>query len=136
MDIPQDEWVALGLDVTPEELLGRMKGEDGFKLKDRKFRLRTYPKSWTGTSAVKWLKKNKYAISTDHALDIGRIFEAYGYFHEIRHNHAFVDKKYLYQWTERGDSEEGRLKKEVALLRDRLRELANSGKQATIAVGI
>ncbi|KAK9815231.1 hypothetical protein WJX72_000388 [[Myrmecia] bisecta] len=71
----------------------------GLDIKDRKHHLKTYPKFFTGSDAVKYLISSGRAKTEQDALDLGNGLMAQGVFHHVTRDHAFKDEPLFYRFT-------------------------------------
>jgi Domain found in Dishevelled, Egl-10, and Pleckstrin (DEP) len=70
----------------------------GVPVQDRTYRLRTYPRVFTGQDAVDFLVRYKFAHSRQHAVEVGRqIAERYDLFVHVTGDHVLKDEYIFYR---------------------------------------
>ena len=78
------------------ELYRRMISE--IKIKDRKYRFKTYPRCFLGKDAVAWLRKNisKEKVDVQKAIEIGNEMMTLRLFRHVTNEHLLEDAKLYY----------------------------------------
>ena len=79
-------------------LIAAIRGADGFDVKDRSFRLTTYPNCFVGREAVDVLTRIT-GRSRETSLAIGRLLRLIGAFHHVTGEHDFEDGNYFYRFS-------------------------------------
>lgn len=69
------------------------------KVKDRKFRLTTYKRCFTGKGAVDALVENNIATDRKHAVEIGQRMLDAGVFHHVLGDHDFKVCLLKFYWV-------------------------------------
>jgi len=90
---PASPWRALDLD----ELAGRMRGDDGVGIADRRHLLSHYPRCFVGAEAVEWLMRAE-DLSRDEAVRLGQRLVDRGLLHHVLDEHPFRDGPYFYRF--------------------------------------
>ena len=88
--------------ITTEEinqLVKQMRGEDGLSIKDHRFLLTHYPKSFVGSEAVSWMVKTQKA-TREAAVRLGQLLIERGIIHHVSDEHAFKDEYLFYRFYE------------------------------------
>jgi serine/threonine protein kinase len=67
-------------------------------VKDRRWRLKTYPKTFVGSEMVAWMSEN-LQNSKEEALDIGEKMLQADVFHHVCRDHCFKDEYLFYRFT-------------------------------------
>lgn len=70
----------------------------GFDIQDRKWRGKTFPKTFVGSEATKWLA-SFYTIGTDRALYTGQILLDLHIFRHVADEHDFINGEFFYRLT-------------------------------------
>ncbi|WP_158535116.1 mechanosensitive ion channel domain-containing protein [Acaryochloris thomasi] len=84
-----------GLDI--EQLTNQMRSQNGIDIKDRTYRLRSYPKSFLGCEAVDWLMHTQ-GVSTQEAIKLGQILIDRGVIHHVTDEQPFQDGYFFYRF--------------------------------------
>eukprot|EP00168_Porphyra_purpurea_P017976 TRINITY_DN648_c0_g1_i1.p1 TRINITY_DN648_c0_g1~~TRINITY_DN648_c0_g1_i1.p1 ORF type:complete len:613 (+),score=161.37 TRINITY_DN648_c0_g1_i1:1623-3461(+) len=71
----------------------------GVPVADRRYRLKTYPRTFVGSEAVSWMVKN-LRLSHSSAMELGQGMVNAGVFHHVCHAHNFKDEYLFYRWEE------------------------------------
>ncbi len=66
------------------------------KALDRSYLLKSYPRCFLGTQAVKWLGSH-LGVSSAKAIELGRALQSLGMLHHVVHEHAFDDVPFFYR---------------------------------------
>ena len=82
-----------------QALIGRMKGEKGVDIRDRRHRLNLYPQCFVGSEAVKWLMTDQQ-ISQTSAINLGQVLVERGLIHHVLDEHPFKDAFLFYRFFE------------------------------------
>ena len=87
----------------PQEMLGQIDSFiEGIKVKENKFRGKSYPKTFVGSEAVSYMVNSSLAKSRKHAVDLGKSFIAeVGLFLGVDGAKDFKDDYLLYRFSER-----------------------------------
>jgi len=72
----------------------------GVSIKDRRYHLHLYPKSFVGKEAVDWLMAKASLKFRVEAVTIGQQLQKMGVIHPVRDGHEFADEMYLYSFSE------------------------------------
>ena len=86
--------------TTPEELnplILQMRKPGGISIKDRRYKLKVYPKCFVGSEAVKWLMQH-LGISQQEALRIGKRLLYRGVIHHVVDEQDFEDDYLFYRF--------------------------------------
>ncbi len=92
--LPTDRLRALRL----QDVIFAARGRDGFKVKDRSFRGKSFSQCFVGTEAVAWLQK-KFKLDLAEAITLGQTLLR---LHMIRHvvnEHDFIDQDFFYHFS-------------------------------------
>ncbi|NEO85729.1 MAG: hypothetical protein F6J87_15975 [Spirulina sp. SIO3F2] len=80
-----------------EELLAVMRSPEGVEVRDRRYRLTTYPQCFVGSEAVDWFVAH-LNVSREEAIDIGqRLLERQWLCH-VLNEHSFKDEYLFYRF--------------------------------------
>ena len=88
--------------VSTEEinrLVKQMRGEGGLNIKDHRFLLTHYPKSFVGSEAVSWIVQTQKA-TREAAVRLGQLLIERGILHHVTDEHAFKDEYLFYRFYE------------------------------------
>jgi hypothetical protein len=69
-------------------------------VKDRRYHLRLYPRCFVGSEAVQWLME-RYHMSHEDALRVGKAMLDLGLFHHVVKQHHFEDGYFFYRFEVR-----------------------------------
>jgi len=86
-------------DSEIDQLVERMRSNDGVEIKARRYGLRTYTQCFVGTEAVKWLMQNQRATRLE-AIRIGQLLVERGIIHHVTDEHTFEDEYLFYRFYE------------------------------------
>ena len=92
--IPTDRLRALRL----QDVIFAARGRDGFRVKDRSFRGKSFPQCLVGTEAAAWLQKT-FKLDLADAITLGQTLLR---LHVIRHvvnEHDFMDQNFFYHFS-------------------------------------
>ena len=92
--LPTDRLRALRL----QDVIFAARGRDGFKVKDRSFRGKSFPRCFVGTEAVAWLQET-FKLDLAESITLGQTLLR---LHVIRHvvdEHEFIDQDYYYHFS-------------------------------------
>jgi EAL domain-containing protein (putative c-di-GMP-specific phosphodiesterase class I) len=95
----------------------RMRCQGGLDIRDRAYRLRTYPRCFVGREAVDWIALDQ-GVSRTQAVHLGRRMVAMGWIRHVADEHDFKDADLFYAPTERRASPRG--SPELSSLRETL----------------
>ncbi len=79
-------------------LIKEMQGKNGVEIKNRRFRLKSYPDCFIGSEAVDWLMKTQ-KINQEEALLLGQHLLKYGLIHHVHQDHDFKNEFLFYQFN-------------------------------------
>jgi Domain found in Dishevelled, Egl-10, and Pleckstrin (DEP) len=81
--------------------ISEMRGIGGVKIKDRRYRLRTYSQCFVGSEAVDWMR-DRFRISRAEALQLGQRLMDAKHIHHVVDGHEFKDGYFFYRfyWDE------------------------------------
>ena len=85
-----------GADFKAQQIWNEMRTPGGLDIRDRMFRLRSYPECFVGREAVDWLVE-RLQINRTHAVAIGRRLTALGLIHHVVDEHDFEDAELFYR---------------------------------------
>ncbi|MEO0373667.1 MAG: mechanosensitive ion channel domain-containing protein [Cyanobacteria bacterium P01_A01_bin.17] len=80
-----------------DRLTNQMRSQDGIEIKDRAYRLRSYPKSFLGCEAVDWLMRTQ-GVSTQEAIELGQTLMDRGVIHHVTDEQPFQDGYFFYRF--------------------------------------
>ncbi|MEL6553393.1 MAG: mechanosensitive ion channel domain-containing protein [Cyanobacteria bacterium J06621_11] len=80
-------------------LVEQMRGPEGLSIRDRKFRLTTYPSCFVGSEAVAWIAKTQRATHAE-AIRLGQMLIELGIIHHVTDEHGFKDEYLFYSFYE------------------------------------
>ncbi|MGL5082125.1 MAG: mechanosensitive ion channel domain-containing protein [Microcoleaceae cyanobacterium] len=80
-----------------EAIAAAMRGENGVEIKDRRFRLRVFAKTFLGSDAVNWLMINEQATRPE-AIMIGQLMVKQHMIHHALDEHDFKDEPLFYRF--------------------------------------
>lgn len=80
-----------------EELVSRMRDVNGVLIKDRRYKLKTYPRCFLGTEAQAWLMEN-FGLPAEGALRLGQRLIDERWIHHVTHEHDFEDAELFYRF--------------------------------------
>jgi small-conductance mechanosensitive channel len=83
-------------------VVARMRGPTGVEIADRRHLLTTYPESFVGADAVRWLRQHE-GLSHDEALAFGRRLVDLGRIRHVLDERGFRDGYYFYRFTPPAD---------------------------------
>ncbi|WP_160148353.1 mechanosensitive ion channel domain-containing protein [[Leptolyngbya] sp. PCC 7376] len=81
------------------QLIKQMRSDDGLDIKDHRFRLTKYPKSFIGSEAVSWIVQTQKA-TREAAVRLGQLLVERGIIHHVTDEHAFKDEYLFYRFYE------------------------------------
>ncbi|MBL1210633.1 hypothetical protein [Geminocystis sp. GBBB08] len=79
------------------KIVNDLRGNKGLEIKDRKYRLTTYPLCFIGSEAVKWMEKN-YIISKSEAITLGQELMDLKIIHHVTDDHNFKNDYLFYRF--------------------------------------
>ncbi len=80
-----------------DELLGRLRGEGGLDIRDRRYLLRVYPRCFVGSDLVTWLMQN-LGVGRQQAIQLGQTLVARNIIHHVTDDQPFRDGYFLYRF--------------------------------------
>ncbi|NES80056.1 MAG: mechanosensitive ion channel [Moorea sp. SIO2B7] len=83
--------------VDIEDLVVTMRGSEGLEIKDRRYRLNTYPDCFIGSEAVDWLVQ-KHNCMRSEAVKLGQRLVDRGIIHHVTDEHPFEDDYLFYRF--------------------------------------
>lgn len=92
--LPTDRLRALRL----QDVIFAARGREGFRVKDRSFRGKSFPRCFVGAEAVGWLQET-FKLDLGEAITLGQTLLR---LHVIRHvvdEHDFIDQDYYYRFS-------------------------------------
>ncbi len=87
--------------INLEELVAQMRSIGGIIIKDRRYKLKTYPKCFVGSEAVTWMKGN-LNLSVQQAVELGQRLIDENWIHHVVDEHDFQNEFFFYRfyWDE------------------------------------
>jgi hypothetical protein len=87
--------------VDLQYAISEMRGIGGVKIKDRRYRLRTYSQCFVGSEAVDWMR-DRFLISRAEAIQLGQRLMDAKHIHHVVDDHEFKDGYFFYRfyWDE------------------------------------
>lgn len=87
--------------INLKKLVKEMHAPNGVDIKDRRYRLRVYPKVFVGREAVTWFK-SQYNLSTEQAIHLGNLLIKNKIIHHVLDRHDFKNEFLFYRfyWDE------------------------------------
>ena len=97
----QTSKVDVAANINLEQLVAKMRNIGGIQIRDRRYKLKVYPRCFVGSEAVKWLR-NHLQISQKEAIAIGNKLMADKWIHHVVDEHPFEDGDLFYRfyWDE------------------------------------
>lgn len=89
--------------IDLETLAGALRAN--VAIKDRRYRLRTYPQCFVGSEAVRWLVDSGIAADVDQAVALGNALLDEGVIHHVVRDHRFENRELYYRFA--GDEDHG-----------------------------
>lgn len=80
-----------------EEIVTAMRGPEGVSIRERRYRLQSYPACFVGMDAVDWLVRT-YEFSRPQATEIGQKMLERGIIHHVLDEHPFTDSYLFYRF--------------------------------------
>ena len=80
-----------------EEIVNKIRGDNGIEIKDRRYLLKVYPKSFVGSELVDWMTKN-LSISSEQAISKGQQLIDKKFIHHVHDQHDFENKFLFYRF--------------------------------------
>lgn len=96
-DLGIDEEVPNQPDDDLEAIVAAMRGPEGVSIRERRYRLQTYPDCFVGLDAVDWLVR-AYNITRQQAVAIGQKMLERGIIHHVLDEHPFTDSYLFYRF--------------------------------------
>lgn len=84
-------------EIDLDQLIREMRGEDGFKIADRRYHLNFYPSCFIGSEAVDWIV-SKRDFTREEAIELGQILIEREIIHHVTDEHAFQDSYFYYRF--------------------------------------
>uniref|UniRef100_A0A7S1TCV4 DEP domain-containing protein n=1 Tax=Compsopogon caeruleus TaxID=31354 RepID=A0A7S1TCV4_9RHOD len=75
----------------------------GVTVRDRKFKLRSFPSCFVGFEAVQWLVDHGFAANEEDAVRLGDSMIHAGVFHHVLREHSFKNENLFYRFAEHED---------------------------------
>ena len=85
-----------------EQLIKRMRSENGLSIKTRRYKLKLYHHCFVGSEAVDWLTKS-LNISREKAIKIGQQLVKSKIIHHVKDEHDFKDEELFYRFYQDED---------------------------------
>ncbi len=84
-----------------KEVVARMRSTKGVDIKDRRYRLISYPKCFIGSEAVDWMIHN-LNLSVEQSVRLGQRLIDENFIHHVTDEHPFVNDFFFYRfyWDE------------------------------------
>lgn len=82
-----------------EDLVAKMRGENGLEIKTRRYKLKLYKCCFVGSEAVDWLVKH-LNITRPQAVAIGKNLVHKKVIHHVKDEHSFKDEPLFYRFYE------------------------------------
>lgn len=87
--------------VELEEITVKLRNlGSGIVIKDRRYRLKLYPKCFIGSEAVKWMITTGYAPNDKAAIKLGQKLLDFGIIHHVKNEHNFKNDYLFYRFAE------------------------------------
>ncbi len=82
-------------------VIAEMRGIGGIKIKDRRYKLRIYPRCFIGSEAIDWMR-DRFRISRNEAVKLGQRLMDAKYIHHVVDDREFNDGYFFYRfyWDE------------------------------------
>ncbi len=80
-----------------EEIVNKMRGDNGIEIKDRRYLLKVYPKCFVGSDLVDWMMDN-LSISLEQAIKIGQQLIDKKIIRHVHDQHDFENKYLFYRF--------------------------------------
>jgi len=87
------------LSIDLKTLVADLLAVGGLEIKDRRHKLKTYPRCFVGSEAVEWMKA-KLNISTTDAIQIGQKLIEAKWIHHVTNEHQFENDYLFYRFSE------------------------------------
>ncbi|MGB3238568.1 MAG: mechanosensitive ion channel domain-containing protein [Geitlerinemataceae cyanobacterium] len=87
----------LGEEVDLEALVAQMRGENGLDIRDRRYGLAVYSKTFLGSEAVEWLVRTQHS-GKKAAVQLGQLLVDRGIIHHIFDEHEFKNEYLFYRF--------------------------------------
>ncbi len=84
-------------DQEIDNLVGKIRSENGVQIKNRRYRLNTYDSCFIGQELVDWLATN-YDYSREEATELGQILVEKKIIHHVTDEHPFSDEYFFYRF--------------------------------------
>jgi small-conductance mechanosensitive channel len=84
-------------DKEIEDLVSKIRGENGVEIKDRRYRLNTYHACFIGQELVDWLMAN-HGFTREEAIELGQILVEKKIVHHVTDQHPFMDEYLFYRF--------------------------------------
>lgn len=99
---PQDESLdpnafKLGEEVDIDALVEQMRGANGIDIKDRRYGLSLYPKTFVGSEAVEWVMRTQNS-GIKAAIQLGQLLVDRGIIHHVLDEHDFKNERLFYRF--------------------------------------
>ncbi len=78
-------------------LVNDLRSDGGIEIKDRRYRLTSYPQCFVGNEVVKWIEA-KYSLSKPEALRLGQELIDLKIIHHVADEHDFRDDYFFYRF--------------------------------------
>lgn len=80
-----------------DDIVSKMRGENGIEIKDRRFQFKLFPKCFLGTDAVNWLIIHEKSTRQE-AILMGQLMLKQGIIHHVLDEHDFKDELLFYRF--------------------------------------
>ena len=87
--------------LSIKEVVARMRSKQGISIKDRRYRLVSYPQCFVGSEAADWMIQN-LNLSTEQAIRLGQRLIDEKFIHHVTDEHPFINDFFFYRfyWDE------------------------------------
>ena len=96
MRVENEELIDL-YEVRIMTLVNDLRGKEGIKIQDRRYKLSSYPLCFVGNEAVKWIE-NRYLLSKPEAIRLGQELIDLKIIHHVTDDHNFKDESLFYRF--------------------------------------
>ena len=78
-------------------LVNDLRGKEGIKIQDRRYKLSSYPLCFVGNETVQWIE-NRYLLSKPEAIRLGQELIDLKIIHHVTDDHNFKDESLFYRF--------------------------------------
>ncbi len=90
------------LSLKLQDLVAKMRGKNGLKIKTRRYKLKLYHRCFIGNEAIDWMVEN-LKIERAKAIKLGQRLIDKKIIHHVTNNHSFKDESLFYRFFEDED---------------------------------